>query len=81
MIEDEIIKKLNKMGSEAIDDAVADMELSLENGDLAEINAEASKYLERKEVCSLLHIPYSEADQHFAKLQLYAYYLKQEDKI
>ena len=75
---DEIIKKINSMSDGEIEDNVAALELELVDDEVAAINASANNLSESKDTCALLHIPYDRADDHYAKLQLYAYYLKQD---
>jgi hypothetical protein len=79
-ISDVLIKKINKMSYDRIEDEVGELELSLELEDMMSINSKAMELMKSKELCTMLKIPFSQADDigHYRKLQLYAYYLKQE---
>jgi predicted ribosome-associated RNA-binding protein Tma20 len=77
----EIIEKINKMSREQIEDQVSELELTLEDEEIIEMNKKALEFLNRKEICSMLRIPHSDADKHYTKLQPLAYYdLTEENK-
>jgi len=78
----EIIEKINKMSITQIEDEVSELELALEDDELISMNRKAIEFLGRKEICTMMRIPYSNADQHYPKLQLLAHYdLKNQDKL
>jgi hypothetical protein len=82
MTVDDIIKKINRLDDDRVDDEVAEIELSLELEEMMDVNSKAIELMGSKEICTMLKIPYSEADKvnHYRRLQLYAYYLKEEGR-